>query len=90
MLALASRGEGGAAPFIAYDVILRARPHDRVFAFGKCAPEESRDARVVPRASRCWRSGLHFTKKLNIYETENHCVVTKLRSDLVYIIFRMC
>ena len=26
MLALASRGEGGAAPFIAYDVILRARP----------------------------------------------------------------
>ena len=63
MFALASRGEGGAAPFERNDVILRACP--QVYT-----PEGSRDAQIVLCASRCWRCGLHRTKKLNIYENE--------------------
>ena len=55
MFALASGGEGGAAPFIVYDVILRACPQ-------AYTPEGSRDAQIVLCASRCWRSGLYCTK----------------------------
>ena len=54
------------------------------------AAEGSRDAQIVLCASRCWRSGLYRTKKLNIYENENHCVRSKLHSDFVYVDFRMC
>ena len=62
MLALGSRGEGGEAPFKKNDVILRRASADRP------AAEGSRDAQIVLCASRCWRSGLHCTKKIKVYE----------------------
>lgn len=44
MFALASGGEGGAAPFIVYDVILRACPQ-------AYTPEGSRDAPIYKRVA---------------------------------------
>ena len=85
MFALAMQGvKGAAAPF------KKERCHPEAASADRLAAEGSRDAPIVLCASRCWRSGLYCTKKLNIYENENHCVRSKLHSDFVYVDFRMC
>ena len=54
MFALAKRG-AGAKP------LQKKHCHPEGALASRLAPEGSRDDRVVPRASRCWQSGLQGT-----------------------------
>ena len=62
MFALAMQGWRGRSP------LQKKRCHPEAAPAGRLAAEGSRDAQIVLCASRCWRSGLHCTKKLNVCE----------------------
>ena len=81
---LQCRGEGGAAPFKKNDVILRVRPqtawHPKDLVLTELFLGQRGAGEVVCNAP-----------KNKIYmKMKNHCVLSKLHSDFVYVDFKMC